>query len=185
MDKNQGGWVSIAGLGLIMLMIIIFAGVFSSGMGIYSATQIQGTMDTAGVAALRSAVDETAFRDGMLVVNETIAKNSFKRLIKESNLKQIISADTMTVSSELIKGDGSLKNVGNGLSYKAERDQYYLVSTIHAQVPVINVVDTDPTAYCKYYDIFKTAKFTMYYNGEPEDGKQEVVVRSVSRLVLR
>ena len=87
--------------------------------------------------------------------------------------------------SEVIKGDGHLKQVGNGLNFKAERDQYYLVSTVYAQVPLLNSAEFDSQAYLTYYDIFKTNAFTVTYSGNKDDDLQEVIIRSVSRLILR
>lgn len=185
LKNNESGWFTVASLPFVFILIIIAVGAFKLSWNLHIASEIQGTMDVAGVSALRMGVDEVQFREEKLVVNETVTRNAFKDLIKESKLKELIAASDFTIKTEVVEGTGGLVKVGGGLDFESERQQYYLISIIYATIPQVDLFDKGSQSVYEYFDIFKGKKFSIVYQGADEDGKEEIVIRSVSRLVLR
>lgn len=184
-SRLENGSITVAALPLIVILVIMAIGSFKVAWTFYIANEVQGTMDVAGVAALRRGVDEVALREEKLVIDETVVRNAYRQLVRKSKLQELIGASSFSIKTEVIKGTGSLVSVGGGLSFTGARQQYYLVSIIYATVPQVNIFDQGAMATYEYFDIFKNRKFSITYQGNDLDGTQEMVIRSVSRLVLR
>ena len=147
----------------------------------------QGQMDVAGVAALRNAVDEVKLRDGELWVDEGYAKSTFFELMRNSNVfdDRQVSNSRMKVTIKRV-ADGDLSNVGGGGGISSKkRTQYYLVSEAYLQFEATSLFDAMSMSSLSFYNFFDGQYDDISYSGRTEDGKYELVVRSVSRLVYR
>lgn len=185
--KDKKGAMTILYVVLILTAILIINGfviIFQMNMILNDA---QGQMDVAGVSALRAAVDEVKLRDGTLEVDEAFAKNTFLKLLKDSNVfksRQVVHSRVNVEIKNYI--DGNLSQVGGASSVSGKkRPTYYLVAEAYLQFEATSIFDGMTMSTLSFYNFFDNAKDDISYSGRTEDGYYELVVRSVSRLVYR
>ena len=167
---------------LCLIGVIVASGFIDIMFKMYSINEVQGIMDTAGVSALRAGVDEVKWRVEELEVNETIVKNKFYQMVN----------NTLNTSGAIVNYDIRAKVIPpNSPALKSlgipsgQRDQYFLVSEAYVRYKSDPIVDTIAFDSLKYFDFFDNKLDEISYQGVTGDGYAEVVVRSVSRLVLR
>lgn len=185
---NKDGGISIIYIILILISIIIVLGFVSITNKTISINEIQGIMDNAGVIALRRSVNETKWRVEELEVNESMARNEFIKIIHE----YLNAGDGQLLKSYNINRNDVRIYPPNhpGLSKlgipSGERDQYFLEATMTATFPVESIVDLVSYHAVSFFDFLNTNDYaTVMASGRNEDGEMEVIVRTVSRLVLR
>lgn len=186
---NEIGMMSLwyAIIGLILALII--SGMLTSFMKFRAVNELQGTLDVAGVAALRFAVDENAWRDGELKINESVAISKFRSLINQPELEKAIKANSLRINARTItvQPGQDLSHVpgGSNLLSSKDRAQVYLVSEAYMTFTTLSELDKVIMTTLYYYDFFQNRDSEISFGGTNADGEYEVVVRSVSRLVLR
>lgn len=180
--KGSTGIIFILGIFISTIVISGFIGIISKTVAI---NEIQGILDTSGVAALRYAVDDTAWRKERFEINESTAKVKFKELAQQNvstgNNKLLKDFKLVEVKIHLPNSSG-LKKLGIP---SGERNQYFLEAVAVASFSVDPITDAVDNAYVNYYNFFKSKSQTESIRGVIGDGAIEVVIRSVSRLVMR
>lgn len=185
-NLKKEGAISINYVILIFISSIIILGFLSVTNKTISINEVQGTLDTAGVIALRTGLDETRWRLEEIVVNESLARNKFL---------DVVYGTIRTGSNSLIRdfkvvelniyppNHPGLKRLGIP---SGERNQYYIESLATATYRSEPIVDLVAFNAIKYFDFLNSNKqATKMISGRTKDGNVEVIVRSVSRLVLR
>lgn len=177
--SNEEGSISIwfAILGLIMITIV--ASLLGNFKTLRAISEIQGTIDVAGVSALRVGVDENAWRDEELVVDRSTIINTFYDLIDKERLKASIGAKDLRMEHKIVTRKSS--NFADG----KERAEVYLITDTYITIPASYALDQSTLTKLDYYDFFSNRKDSISITGTKEDGWQELLVRSTSRLVLR
>lgn len=187
--QNEDGMMTIWYVIIGLMLALMISGMLTSFMKFRAINEMQGTLDVAGVAALRFAVDENAFRDGELKVNESVVITKFRSLIELSELERAIKANSLHITARVInvKQGQDLSHVpgGSGLLSSKDRAQVYLVSEAYMTFTTLSELDKIIMTRLNYYDFFQSRASEISINGTNADGEYEVVVRSVSRLVLR
>lgn len=185
---NKDGVISINYVILIFISAIIVLGFVSVTNKTISINEIQGIMDNAGVIALRKSVNETKWRLEELEVNESMARDEFIRIIHENlnagegKLLKSYNIDRNNVKIYPPNHPG-LSRLGIPSD---ERDQYYLEATMTATYHSDKLVDTATYHAINYFDFLNTNDYaTAMVSGRDGDGNVEIIVRTVSRLVLR
>ena len=180
---KQDGFSSLFGLILLLALIGSVMYMFRMFENVATATEVNELLDSAGVSALKSGVDETSLREGVLRVDESTVINNFKKLVRDSNFQEYLNASNVGITAQVIEGTGDLLQVG-GMNINSTRQQFYLVSTIRFSTPNLSKEDSNLTAVCSYFDIFKKEQTRINYTSE-QDGKNYYVLHSVSRIILR
>lgn len=185
---NKKGSISIIYIILIFITSIIILGYVSITNKTISINEIQGIMDNAGVIALRKSVNETKWRVEELEVNESMARNEFINIIHE----YLDAGKGKLLKSYNIQRNNIRIYPPNhpGLSKLGipsdERNQYFLEATMTATYPAESIVDTVAYHAITYFDFLNTNDYaTAMVSGKDKDGNVEIIVRTVSRLVLR
>lgn len=183
MKLNKKGNLSIIfviAIFTFMLVAFFFLNVTYLNM---SRNEVQGILDNSGVIALRYAVDETAWREEELIVDKGIAKAKFRQLVND----QIKTGDDTLLKDFEIRELRvySPNEVGN-LGLSTSKKQYFLevVADVkyNASATVVDV-STNSTNY--FYNFFSKQDESRMISGEKGDKEGELVIRSVSRLILR
>lgn len=179
---NKKGSFSMLFVILCFVGVLLISGFIDILFKTYSINEVQGIMDNAGVSALRAGVNETKWRVEELEINETVVKNKFHELVNKSLSRSGAVVDYEMRPKVIPPNSPELKKLGipNG-----ERDQYFLVAEARVKYDSDPMIDTVAFASLKYYNFFNKRGEEIRYEGVTEDGYAEVVVRSVSRLVLR
>lgn len=185
-ETDQKGAISINFVILMFIALIFIMGAMSFMSKTMAINEIQGIMDKSGIIALRSSVDETKFRREELFVQKSQARNEFKRLIGE-NLKT--GPNSFITDYEIkeinIYGPNDLGIKGLGIP-GGNNDQYFLEATIIATFNADPIIDTIMTASVSFYDFLSSkSQQSTVATGKVRDGSMEVVVRSLTRVVMR
>lgn len=183
--NNERGDISL----LPVITTFIFLSVFVFMVNIMylnlAKNEIQGIMDNSGVIALRYAVDETEWRLENIVVDKSIAKNKYRKLLSEQISagpnNSIKKFDLVTLN---VYGPDEVHRLG--IAPGGGQGQYYLeaVANVSYRSSGRNA-DVGTNASNTFYNFFTNQEETRSNSGEVEDGEGELVIRSVSRLVLR
>jgi len=186
--SDKKGVISIIYIILIFIATIVILGFISITNKTMSINEIQGIMDNAGVIALRRSVNETKWRVEELEVNESMARNEFIKIIHE----YLNAGDGQLLKSYNINRNDVRIYPPNhpGLSKlgipSGERNQYFLEATMTATYHSESLVDTVTYHAVPYFDFLNTNDYaTVMVSGTDGDGNVEIIVRTVSRLVLR
>lgn len=182
--NNKKGSFSILFVIISFIAIIFTIGMIDIMYKMFSINEIQGVLDDAGVAALHSGVDDNMWRLEELKINETLVLNNFHKMVNEhlsaGGDSKLTSID---VTAKIIPPNHpGLKKLGIP---SGERNQYFLVSEAYARYKSNSLFDGIGFASLEYFNFFQGSKESIQYHGAAEDGIGEIVVRSVSRLVLR
>ena len=180
---NNKGSMSILYVILILTAAIMILGFMSIIMKSITMNEIQGILDTSGVAALRYGVDDVAWRAEELIVDKSMAKSKFielvnrnitpGKLIKDFKLKEVNIYSSEEVPRSLGISGGS-------------RDQYFLEAIAMATYKSEPMVDAATFNGIRFFDFLRTNKKEgVSVSGKAGDGNVEVIIRSVSRLVMR
>lgn len=183
---NKEGAISIIYLIMIFIAVIIMMGFVNMTNKTIAINEVQGIMDTTGVMALRKSVDENAWRDEVLYVDKSHARNEFVKLVNRS-IGEYIGEDKLLSGFELqsvrvFKGsETAMGNIQN-----TSKDQYYLEGVGIATYSTYGFVDQVMFHGINYFDFLNIGEnSSVAVGGTREDGKVEVIVRTVSRLALR
>lgn len=170
---------------LSLVAITVWAGFWAMTKETTTINEIQGIIDQSGVIALREAVDDLAWREERLELDEGFAKRRFVALVKnELDSKTGAGSNFLTDYSirklDVYKGD----HVSGGDAGRAGQT-VYLESTVEGTVPGI-AADTGVARSVRYGNI-RTGHMTedgVSYE-RADDGQVKVIIHTTSRLVLR
>lgn len=176
-SQNEQGLFSVIFAIILLICVYVISGELSRYQAIRTFNEIQGTIDVAGVAALRVGVDENAWRDGELVIDRSTVFNTFKKLVDMDYLERITKAQSLRIQQDIkIRNEkiatGKVVPVG------------YLITDTYITIPTSSVLDTTTSSQLNYYDYFDNEYESISITGQENDGWTEVLVRSISRLVL-
>lgn len=183
---NNVGAVSMLFV-LLSLTTIMF---ISGAIGLINKTtainELQGIIDLAGVSALRYGTNEGEWRDEQFVVSESAVKTKFRQTLAQNinyGSNKLINSYNIKTLNFYPPNDPKLKSLGIPSD---QRDQYFLEVVVSAKFKNANFLDTLTYSALSYYDFFNTnSNVISIEEGIPNDGYYEVIVRSVSRIVLR
>jgi hypothetical protein len=179
--NNKDGGFSILFVILIFIGIIVMVGFLDITVRSYTINELQSNMDVSGVSSLQSGIDKTKLRVEIFDVDKHIVEANYKKMISE----RLNEAENIE-SFHFIKTDVETFNSDFGLGKSSKtRPQALLDSTIVIVVDNSQMFDLVPGSYKMYYDSKSSDYFEIQYNGKTDDGKVELIVRSVSRLVYR
>lgn len=176
---NEEGSFSIWFTMLAFIMVMVISASLGGFQKLRAINEIQGVIDVAGVSALRAGVDENAWRDETLVIDQSIVYNTFKKLIDIENLKSTTQAKDITMQQKIVTEKSS------NFTDKKERQEVYLVTDTYMTFEHIQFLDNVVMTTLTYYDFFDNKEAQITFSGTAKDGTKEVLVRSISRLTLR
>lgn len=171
----------------ILFVILTFIGVLVATAFIdilkesWTLQEVQSIMDTSGVSALRAGIDEQKLRIEEFEINEFAVKTTFMNLTQQlfANSKNIYHVTYLPIEVEVFKDNWGIGGVNK------QHWQALLDSTIIIQVDGSPVFDLFPNLKKTFYDSRDGRDFDVTYKGTTQDGKIELAVRSVSRIVYR
>lgn len=198
--KNKKGaytLLAVIFLFLICLTITAYSDMLKKN---YTLNEVQSIMDMSGVSALESLVKDNKdeLKEEILAVSkddyidttnnskklknyETIVFSKYKGLIAES-----IKKNSNIISIQVQNQDISFSNIKYGLGETNKaRPQITLDTTAKVVINVSPNFDTLEKVTKKYWSARKNTEFQVVSVNATEDGKTELVIRSVSRLVYR
>lgn len=178
---NKEGSFSILFVILCFIGVLLIIGFTDILRQSHLLNESQSVMDVASITALRAGVDEERLRVEELVVDEGIVVSGYKKAVKETmeSYSDVYDVRFVKTKTEVFK-----ENWGIGITGK-EREQVLLDSTIILTVKNSVIFDTLPMLADDYYDARSGEDFYVTYLGQDEDGRMEISIRSVSRLVYR
>lgn len=182
--SSKDGYTGVLTILYVVLFIIAIYGVMAFSEIVsrsFLINETQSIMDTSGLAALRMGLDDEQLRLEKFEVNETVVEQEYKRLLKTA-MKDYGAVDEYRVVRLKIRNID--EKWGLGVTAKA-REQAVLDSTVMLVVDTYTPLDVYPYLSNKYQDGYEGEDFTINYIGQTEDGKAELMVRSVTRLVYR
>lgn len=179
--KDNRGSFSILFVVLIFIGVMVVTFFVDMMRQTYTLQEVQSIMDTASVSALRTGVDETKLRVQIFDVDKNTVENSYKRLVtnlidESSNISDFRFTRT--------KVETFTENWGTGETTKS-RPQALLDSSMIITVESSPILDMIPGVEETFYDSRGGSNFEVNYMGRTQDGKVELAIRSVSRIVYR
>ncbi|TCK01315.1 UNVERIFIED_ORG: hypothetical protein BDK47_1166 [Anoxybacillus amylolyticus] len=171
----------------IIVAIVVFVGALTVTAFVdmlsrtYLINEVQSIMDVSGTSALRTGVD---------VVNLRAEDFRFDKNLVESNYRRMVSDQVGRLPNishyQFVDMDVSVFQSAFGLGQTGKpRWQGMIDSTMMIQVEASPVFDLIPGATETFYDAKSSSSFQVSYVGKTEDGKVELLVRSVTRVVYR
>lgn len=179
---DQKGYFSILFVILAFVAVLVITGIVDILKESFTINEVQGIMDVAGVSALDASVDDELLREEIFEYNEDVAKSVFQQIIRERIAQSEHIDSYQIVKLDVIHQQKSNFGLGEG-NVKAE--QLILDGTIRLTVKTSEVFDLVPEIEKLYYRSYNNDNFTVTVSGHTEDGKTELLVRSVTRLVYR
>lgn len=187
MKKCKQFWLNVKGAFSIWFAILAFLGVLTiTALGDvlvrgYVINEVQSIMDVAGTSALQSGVDQTKLRLEIFEVNKNVVESNYKAMVSQelNRFPKIAGYQFLDTDVEVFN-----ENWGLGQSSKS-RPQAMLDSTMVIVVEGSPVFDLIPGANQWFYHSKSNSYFDVSYIGKTNDGKVELLVRSVSRIVYR
>lgn len=184
---NNDGVISINVIIAMLTAVIFIMGAISFIAKTMAINEIQGKMDNAGIIALRSGVDQEKWRMEVFYVEKSIARTEFRKIMKnqiKTGNRSLIKE--YNISEVNIYGPGDSLPRSLGIGGGSSKDQYFLESVISAKFKADPLIDRAVFTAISYFDFFKiksnTSKMTV---GQSGDGYIEVIIRSVTRIVMR
>jgi len=187
MKKCKRFWFNVKGAFSIWFAILAFLAVLiitALGDALvrgYVINEVQSIMDVAGTSALQTGVDQTKLRLEIFEVNKNVVESNYKAMVSEELNRSQKIAGYRFLDTEI---EVFNENWGLGQSSKS-RPQAMLDSTMVIVVEGSPVFDLIPEAYQWFYNSRGNSYFNVSYIGQTNDGKVELLVRSVSRIVYR
>lgn len=179
--KNKKGSFSIMFVILTFIGVLVVTAFIDIMKESWTLQEVQSIMDTAGVSALRTGVDEQKLRLEVFEVNEYAVKTTYMNLTEQlfANSKNIHHVTYLPIKVEVFKDNWGIGGVNQ------QHWQALLDSTIIIHVDGSPVFDLFPNLKKTFYDSRSGRNFDVTYQGTTQDGKIELAVRSVSRIVYR
>lgn len=201
--KNKKGAYTILGVIFLFLICLTITSYIDMLKKNYILNEVQSIMDMSGVSSLESVVNDSEgnrdrLKEEILAVDkddyidttnnnsrlkgyDDIIFNKYKKLIYKS-IKTNNNIDSITIQ----KQDISFSNVRYGLGKTSKkRPQITLDTTARVIANVSPNFDTIEKITKKYWSARKGTEFQVVSKNATKDGKTELIVRSVSRLVYR
>lgn len=202
--KNKNGaytLLAVIFLFLICLTITAYSDMLKKN---YTLNEVQSIMDMSGVSSLEALVkdNKAELKEEILAVSkddyidtdtsssskgkklknyDTIVFNKYKSLISDS-----IKTNDNIISIQVQSQDISFSNIKYGLGETTKaRPQITLDTTARVVINVSPNFDTIEKVTKKYWSARKNTEFQIISTNATEDGKTELIIRSVSRLVYR
>lgn len=176
--SNEIGSFSIWYAMLALMMVTIISSSLGGFQKLRAINEIQGTVDVAGVSALRIGVDEQSIRDEILSINQRLVFDTFDQLVDKERLKRATQAKSIRMEQKIIS-----KNVST--SPEEAIKEVYLITDTYMTFEHMPVLDRVVMTTLTYYDFFDNRDAEITITGNAGDGTQEIIVRSVSRLLLK
>ena len=181
--KEKKAGFSLLYVMLAFITILIITGLTDILHKTYVLNEIQSMMDVAGVSSLKVGVDEKKLRLEIFDIKETYVKNTFKyQMTNLLNNSQTVKS--YKLSDDMIKLSVINSNWGLGGITKS-RPQAVLDTVITLKIKSSYFFDLVPGISEKFYSSLNNNNFTVTLSGETNDGYDELIIRSVSRLVYR
>lgn len=182
MLDNEGS-LTIIFVILILVSTVIVTGFLNIVMRTVTSNEIQGIMDESGIVALRQSVDNKSLRLEEIVIDENKAKQNYIKLINEnmsSGNGKLIKKYNIDMVNVYPPNHPNLKKIGipNG-----ERNQYFIESIINVEYMKSSVGTGFVKAGIDYFDYLSGNRVKKFEHNA--DNQKALVLRSVSRLVLR
>ncbi|PLS19682.1 hypothetical protein CVD28_04515 [Bacillus sp. M6-12] len=181
--KDQKGAFSILFVILAFISVLIITWSMDVLKQSYTISEVQGIMDVAGVSALNYSVDKESLRGEEFIYSEDAVRTKYHDIIE----KRIHAGGSQNISYKQVRirrVDYKYTNEGLGERTKPAH-QLWLDSYMVVRVKTSQVFDLFPSLEKQFYDSFDKNNFDISVTGQTEDGKTELVIRSVSRLVYR
>lgn len=181
---NNRGAISIIFVIGIFIASIIIMGFINITNKTIAINEVQGIMDVSGVIALRSSVDETDWKLEKLTVDKSNARATFIDLVNKS-VGDYVGKNGL-LSGYRVEDVRIYEHSETKISGQQGKREYFLEAVGVATYSTYSVVDKITFDAVNYFDFLSTGGYSsVATGGEIEDGKVEVIIRTVSRLVLR
>ncbi|BBW98912.1 hypothetical protein [Geobacillus subterraneus] len=180
-------WNDKQGSFAIVVAIVVFVGALTVTAFIdmlsrtYLLNEVQSIMDVSGTSALRTGVDEVQLRTGDFALDRDLVEANYRRMVEEQvrSLSKIVGYQFVDMDVSVFQSNFGLGQTGK------PRWQGMIDSTMMIQVEASPVFDLIPGASETFYNAKNSSSFQVSYVGKTEDGKVELLVRSVTRVVYR
>lgn len=184
-QSNEQGAMAIIFVIVMFIVVIFVSGYVDNMRTTLISTEVQGIMDLAGVAALREGLDEEAMleKPDEFIYNEGVIKGKFAQLLNEqinpNERGPIIDYDIMSLDVTYLEDS----KWGLGQASRA-RNQLVLEAMVTVVLPVSNdLFDTNPDSTYEFYDQLNNTTFEVVSRNNLNDGRSQIVLRSVTRIV--
>jgi|HigsolmetaAR206D_1030411.scaffolds.fasta_scaffold00003_141 uncharacterized membrane protein len=206
--KNERGAYSL----IAAILVVILATCLTAYVDIvnmkWALNEVQSVMDSAGINTLQNQVNNKALRAEILSLSSSNSdltdqdyadtnnqkftpaeqkkyKEEMRKYYYEEIAKQIKTADKV-VDYDVERVDITFSYDDWGLGDTTGKlPQITLESVVRMRVATTPFFDMSSNVSKTFYSSRNNANFTVTYNGVTEDGKTELIVRSVTRLVFR
>lgn len=180
-------WKDVRGSFSIIFVIVAFVGALTITAFVdmlsrsFLIGEVQSMMDIAGTTALRMGVDEVYLRAEEFRFNRNEVEIRYRQMIDEQ-----LRNSPKILNYKFVDLDVSAFNSTFGLGEtRKSRWQGMIDSTIMVQIEQSPVFDLIPGVSESFYDARSSTYFHVSYAGQTEDGRVELLVRSVTRIVYR
>lgn len=180
--NNKKGNFSILFVTLVLISVLVVTAFVDILKESWSIQEVQSIMDVAGVSALRTGVDETKLRVEIFKVDTNLVESKFNQMVSNELEGSEKIVDYRFVRTKVKQY--APENWGLGQTSKA-RPQAMIDSTMVITVEASPTFDMIPGTAKVFYDSKSQSDFEVTYNGRTQDGKIELTIRSVSRIVYR
>lgn len=200
MKKLQNNKGSFAIISAVLVFVVILAISAYSDMIAkrWTINEVQSIMDASGANTLKNTVDLTYLRAEILATDENntadtatklVATTDYKNKIKKAYIKelesQVSTNQTITdLNVQTVDVSFNYDTFGLGESEKP-RPQITLDSVTKLKVTSQEWMDNMDGMSADVYSSRNNSTFTVQYAGKTADGKTELIIRSVTRLVYR
>lgn len=204
--KNKDGVFSIIAVMLILIIATIIAGYTDIIVKKWTINEVQAVMDLSGGNTLKKNVDlnqlyqekigGAGFRSDK---SEDQVREELKQAVDERYLEKLEEAYRQELSNQVKVNDTiqsvKLENVRASFDYstfglgknKSERPrpQFAIDALVRLEVSTSNHFDIGENYTSQVFNSFDNANFSVTVVDKANDGKQTLLVRSVTRLVYR
>lgn len=179
--KNNQGFFSVLFVIITLIGVMVAAAFVDILKHLWVLQEVQSIMDTAGVSALRMGVDDQRLRIEEFVVNEQAVKTNYVNLTRSlfENSRNIYNVTYLPITVEVFRDNWGIGGV-NKAHWQALLD-----STVILEVDGSPYYDLYPILTRTFFNARSGRDFQVTYRGVTGDGRIELAVRSVSRIVYR
>lgn len=162
----------------------------------WALTELQGTLDLIGLSGLLKGVNENELRMERLWVDHAIARGyvlrTSKQFIKVGGNSPItyfeINPGDIEITNHVLHTLSSGVTIDNrdawGFSDNKKRDYVMIRIVARARVKQ-SWWDKFPGVTQRFYDSRRNQHLQVTFNGVTDNGEAEIIIRSVSRIVLK
>ena len=206
--KETKGEISILIALFILILCIMLSGLTDIGNRHWGLRETQTKIDIAGTNALYQSIDLNGLRDETLQIigggtgitssgegtveggNSGISSNEVESIIKrayEKELSEIKYGKVYpTVKYSTVKFEYTNKGLGYKTDISRDRPQVSLESVVSYTVDSSPVLDSYTGNKNKdFSSSFSNSQFTVSINESANDGKVELLIHSITRIVLK